>query len=1398
MQKKDLNKINISLPEIVGKSISIDVKNWEVVFYREFDAAFIGDDGEWKRGFEELLKRFVRLNSRNDFRESITFGSIPFLVGFFYGERVIRLCSMGAARELFLIETVDGAGDGNSVNRDDYNELKMHIDKIVSLDVELFPSDIEKLTIVNGLPDLLDGDGFSDVNEASRRITEKLLGEINRYKPSIFEKVTDFSLNLTANYALLRVHLLKFLAILPALDFDSKGSEVKRLFLESVRRLVRDSCHARGDGRVGDNGPVPLCLELMFKVSSIVVRGMPALIFASLIRKVVRMFARRFIAGETIGEAKGSLGDLRSTMRDATIDQLGELVVSEKEADRYCSNVINLIRGVASQINRGEKNESGILRANVSIKVSALCSDFRAEAFDYVYRLLAPRLKSIFLTAKEVEVFINVDAEHYKSRDLAFDVLKKVLLETDELKDFESVGIAIQTYVRDAAEHLKSVIGLAETRNITMPVRLVKGAYWDAETIGASAFNYNAPEFLNKVETDIFFRQLAFVIMDNYPHVQLCLASHNPQDHSFVEALREVRFFHIPRVEHQCLYMTCESLSVTIARDMGWVTRNYVPVGSLLMGMGYLVRRIIENSSITGVLTMMRSLKKQERVMEPYEVFAQEKESGGLEHDKWAVSLSSRFFNIPPVRLYMKDQRCVVAEKLTLIKESLGGFYNGESGLNGQIHDVYSPSEPNFVVGQIKYATVDDAASAIDTVYSAHINGTWSNAGALVRSSILLKAASLLLLRRVEFAAFIVHEGGRTIGEAAADVDEAIDFINFYARNEVSFLEKHGNAVPRGVIAVIPPWNFPLAIPGGMVTAALVAGNTVLLKSSRQTPLVAQMMVELFHGCGVPEDVLIHLPGSGDDVGKAVVESPKVSGVVFTGSRKVGMWIYTRSMKRMALARHDSNERYPVKVITEMGGKNPIVVTANAELDETVSASLQSCFGHAGQKCSAASRIIVDARVIGRFTERFMEACNNISIGEAYKSSSVINPIICEHDKQRLIREGKKICEEAVSNGGEVIVNRLEEALPGHCVGPLVLRITVELALQKDSYAHKELFGPIVHIIPYKTIEQAVLIANSVEYGLTAGVFSQSQDDIDYIVARLESGNIYVNRGCTGARVGIEPFGGFKHSGTGPKAGHVDYLNAFHLLLGKEKVQNDLLGVKSNGYDGKNENQVVLGMDKNIRAVKRGLNKVSRISENIFEFFPKDNDIESLAVWLEKCLTQFLSSRSYNNYVPGQLSYNDYSMVRQSGLIIVSGKHIQINSLYNMASALAVGSSITVLARSKHTFDLWKRVCDCFLNSGVSGDRLHVMIVDKDSLGGKLKDADSSFIIIDGDEVDVEELLTYVSEIAVDKLRYMRPVYTPVGGLESPDWIEFVKQFVFVRSIAVNTMRHGAPLEVNV
>lgn len=1417
---KNLINTDIVLPVVVTKNILAGNEKWEVDFYEEYTPAFFENTGVWKKEFVERIGKHIGLTLKANFRNLIIIESVPFLAGFFFDEKRVCLCSHRASRELFLIEEIekhcaerDNEGISYNYNNNDFEKLKSRVNKVVSLDSKTFPTQIEKITDLNQLPDLLHGNEFLKVNKASRGIIERLLKELNDYKPSIFEKLTDFSLNLVANSLLLRVHLLKFLAILPSLDFDVKGKEVKRIFLEAMRRLSDDSRFAEINNRQGEQKPLSCCLLIIFRLLSVGTRLMPAGLFAFFARRIVKLFARRFIAGETIEDAKESLAKLRSSGRDATIDQLGELVVSEKEADRYCENVIKLVRGLSTQIKRGEQNESGILKANVSIKVSALSSDFKPEAPDYTYASVAPRLIRIFLAAKEDEVFINVDAEHYNNRDLVFNIFKRVLLETEELKGFKSAGIVIQAYLRDAYTHFLDILNLAETRKVTMPIRLVKGAYWDAETIEADAFDFDAPEFLNKEESDIHFRQLIIMIERNYPHVQLCLASHNLQDHCFAEALRKVCFSHIPKIEHQCLYMTCEALSASMAQKMLWVTRNYVPVGSLLVGMGYLVRRIMENSSMAGILTIMRAHKNQEMVKDPAERLLEKKKEGHIVFDHSVMELSSGFVNVSPVRLYINAQRNSIARQLKKYLNGIGKTYESKIEFHGSIHDVFCPSDPGLLVGRIRFADKNDAKSAVETVSQANRQDIWGRQDPVVRSSILLKAADSMLLRRLELASLIVYEAGKSINEAIADVDEAIDFLNFYAREEVFYSEKNRHAIPRGVFTVVSPWNFPLSIPCGMTVAALVAGNTVLLKSSTQTPLIAQVMVDILHHAGVPDDVLIHVPGSGCDVGSILIKDQMVQGIVFTGSKEIGIWIADQVEKRVTISAWDEKLRYSTRVITEMGGKNAIIVTANAELDETVSSVLYSCFGHAGQKCSAASRILVDERILQRFVSRFSEACYDISVGESYKFDSTINPVISIADKQRLIREGREACKEALNFGGKVLVNRIDEELPGCCVGPLVIQLPASRALSKDSYSRKELFGPIAHAIPYQTIDQAVRIVNSSEYALTAGVFSQSQDDIDYIVKRIEAGNIYVNRGCTGARVSIEPFGGFKLSGTGPKAGHREYLEAFHLMPHKDhvllmkNVSNRLTAEQTNNlYALAKKSQTEV--NDRIRILKTGVFKLEKVFGNTTDLNIKNgdlsegfnrfgiSDLKEFNTWLESNINNFLFARHPNRNIQGQLSYNNHEMIKEQGLLLAYNEQPYISSLINMMAAIAVGSGVTILASSEEAYSSWKLIHGCFVNACIPMENLNIYFVNNDIIIKALTEPDISFIIIDGTIDKIQKIPYTFSSMSNGNSKYMRSIHTPMDSPEHPQWEKFLLQFVFTRSFAINTMRHGAPLEL--
>ena len=469
-----------------------------------------------------------------------------------------------------------------------------------------FPSQYQRVTLLSGLPDLLDDEDSLVVKKEEQILAKRLLSEINNYRPGLFERASNVGLDLTAKFKLFRIHLLKFLAILPSLDHDLKGGEVKKIFLETLRRLKSDSRRALQLKKSGEEGPLPWGILLVINIQAFFTSLMPARQLAWWIRVKIRLMARRFIAGETIDDARKSLLKLLASGRDATLDQLGELVVSEKEADNYFAEVIKLIEGLGQYFPSGKKNAAGINCAHVSIKVSALCSDFRPYAEEKIYQLIAPRLQKILLKACQHQVFINIDAEHYHYRDAIFKIYRKVLLSTPELKDFDQTGIVLQAYVRDAHQHFLEIVKLAQERNLAMPVRLVKGAYWDAETIEADAHSFTAPQFLNKEETDLHFRQLVRAVFENYPAVKLCLASHNYADHAFAEALKAKYFAHLPPVEHQCLHETYEALSCALVK-MNWPVRNYIPIGGLLIGMAYLVRRVMENSSQVGILAMSRT-----------------------------------------------------------------------------------------------------------------------------------------------------------------------------------------------------------------------------------------------------------------------------------------------------------------------------------------------------------------------------------------------------------------------------------------------------------------------------------------------------------------------------------------------------------------------------------------------------------------------------------------------------------------------------------------------------------------------------------------------------------------------------------------------------------------------
>ena len=606
-----------------------------------------------------------------------------------------------------------------------------------------------------------------------------------------------------------------------------------------------------------------------------------------------------------------------------------------------------------------------------------------------------------------------------------------------------------------------------------------------------------------------------------------------------------------------------------------------------------------------------------------------------------------------------------------------------------------------------------------------------------------------------------------------------------------------------------------------MVAAALVAGNTVLLKSAEQTPLTAQRLVELFERVGLPANVLIHLPGRGETVGAALVESPEIAQVAFTGSQAVGLEIAKKCAGRIYHNRRE-NLHYPVKVVAEMGGKNGIIVTANADLDEAVSGVLYSAYGHAGQKCSACSRVVVDERVAKRFLQRFAPASRDIAVGKAYWPETVANPLITREERQRLLSLELEILREAQEHSGKVHVNRLREPLPGNCVGPLVVELPAARAFAPESFLQRELFAPVVHVVSYRNLRQALDIFNATPFALTGGLYSQSQDEIDFASSRMECGNIYVNRPNTGARVGIEPFGGFKLSGTGPKAGSTDYVGAFMVSPGAS-----LLSVSASPSPSPAPSSLPASSPPLAEGGGEGLPPLAVPAATTLPLAGRADclarglqtylDLEEVMAgellwnfqhWLEAGGLQESIGRPKDNlYIPGQSNYNDFALIKRQVVVVAKnvGRHLAPypapEVLLSSVAALGAGSGVNVVCDSALAHERWSKIRQHLMAAGLPRKNLQCHWAAPGQLQQMLGHPKVAAYLFDGNLADMQQLapMLYGGKFPVEHVkRICHPTSDGPASASGPRrFADYVLQFIEPRAFAVNTMRYGAPLELN-
>ena len=885
-------------------------------------------------------------------------------------------------------------------------------------------------------------------------------------------------------------------------------------------------------------------------------------ISAPLLRWNVSEMARQFIAGRNSQEIIGTLRKRRAQKIGFTVDVLGEAVVSESEADGYAAIYGDLLEKLTRETKRWTdplaKNADLFPVVNLSVKISALYSQISPAAPDDAIAHLSTKLRPLLRRALELRAFINVDMESYALKNTTLALFKSLLTEA-EFKDWPHAGIVIQAYLRDSERDLRDLIEWGRGRGTRFAVRLVKGAYWDYETTKSGQNGSNPPVFLQKPESDANFENLTRLLFENNSVVTPAFGSHNVRSIAHAQAVADELDIDRSRFEFQLLYGMGGPIKRALV-EMGYRVREYCPMGELLPGMAYLVRRLLENTSNEGFLRakFAENVPAKELLRDPKDLIQPAADSSGISESirKNDASLNPTvghsFRNAPLVSFIYKDNHDKMESALREVRKRLGEKYplyiGGEKIWSDNLTPSVNPAEPTEIVGYGTEAGVDEAELAVKAARAAFEKWRWTPVEE--RAQLLARMADILERRRYELSAVEVFEVGKPWSEADGDIREAIDFCRFYAQQmrrlgrpkltqQVPGEESYHHYWPRGVALVIAPWNFPIAILCGMASAGVVTGNAVIMKSSEQSIVCGAMLMQVFEEAGVPPGVVNFLSGHGSVIGAHLVDHKDVDLIAFTGSREVGLKIWQSA----GITR--PGQRELKRVICEMGGKNAMIVDADADLDETITNSIYSAFGFQGQKCSALSRLILLEENYDRVMERLIPAAASLRVGNPEQPGIMVGPVIDEPAYRRIleyIEIGKK----------EATLAYQAKELPPH--GYFVPPTIFTDVKPNMRIAREEIFGPVLSVLKVRDLDEAIDVANGTDYALTGGFFSRSPDNIERVKARLEAGNLYINRSCTGAIVGRHPFGGFKMSGSGTKAGGEDYL--LHFLVPRVVTEN--------------------------------------------------------------------------------------------------------------------------------------------------------------------------------------------------------------------------------------------------
>src|SRR6056297_1178777 len=820
--------------------------------------------------------------------------------------------------------------------------------------------------------------------------------------------------------------------------------------------------------------------------------------------RAMREMGRQFVLGETIRSAMDRAAAMEKKGYSYSYDMLGEAARTEADATGYHLSYSRAITAIAGACTHRDTRDN----PGISVKLSALHPRYEVAHRETVMDVLVPRLRSLALLAKSARMGLNIDAEEADRLSLSLDVIETVLSEP-ALAGWDGFGVVVQAYGQRAAYVLDYLHDLATRLDRRIMVRLVKGAYWDTEIKLAQVEGVEGfPVFTSKAATDISYIANARKLLNMTDRIYPQFATHNAHSAAAILDMGKDK----STFEFQRLHGMGEALHDIILRAEGTRCRIYAPVGAHRDLLAYLVRRLLENGANSSFVNQIvdEDVAPETVARDPFEAI----------HDETPKLATGPDLFQPERRNSMGFDLAhqPTLDAIDAARDPFAAPHQWQAAplLAGKAapHDpepVNNPADPADSPGTVAFASEADVNTALDAARP------W-DVPASERAAVLNKVADLYEENFGELFAIVHREAGKMVMDAVAELREAVDFLRYYAANA-----PEGDAV--GTFTCISPWNFPLAIFTGQISAALAAGNAVLSKPAEQTPIISHLAVRLMHKAGVPETALQLLPGAGD-VGAALTSDPRVDGVAFTGSTETALKIRSAMAKNLAPG---------APLIAETGGLNAMIVDSTALPEQAVQAIVESAFQSAGQRCSALRCLYVQEDIAKPFAEMLTGAMDALRLGMPWHLSTDVGPVIDDEAKRGIDTH----IQQARAEGR--LIHELKTPNAGTYVAPTLIRVG------GIGEMEREIFGPVLHLATFKAheLDRVIDAINATGYGLTFGLQTRIDDRVQHVTDRIKAGNMYVNRNQIGAIVGSQPFGGEGMSGTGPKAGGPHYLARF-------------------------------------------------------------------------------------------------------------------------------------------------------------------------------------------------------------------------------------------------------------